>query len=158
MAEQFRGASVLRNDQDRTGRRSLAQILALLFGVTFLLVGIAGFIPGVTTPYDELGILGTDSEAELLGLFRVSVLHNIVHMLFGVGIVAAARESWSIAYLIGGGVAYALVSAYGFLIDEHSDANFLPVNTADNFLHVALTLGLLGAGLVALAASKRRAA
>ena len=139
----------------REGQRSLAQTLALVFGLTFLLAGIGGFIPGITENYDELTFLGTDSDAELLGLFRVSILHNIVHMLFGVGILAARRHDWSKLYLIGGGIAYILVSAYGFAIDEQSDANFLPVNTADNFLHVALSLALLGAGLVALAAERR---
>ena len=104
-----------------------------------------------------LSFLGTDSNAELLGLFRVSILHNLVHMLFGVGILAARRHDWSKMYLIGGGIAYVLVSAYGFIIDETSDANFLPINTADNFLHVALSLALLGAGLVAVAAERRGA-
>lgn len=158
MAHEFRGntGTLGRPQVTRPGeRRSLAQILALVFGATFLLVGIAGFIPGITSNYDELSFLGTDSHAELLGLFRVSIFHNLVHLLFGIGILAAAREQWSIAYLIGGGVAYGLVTAYGFVIDEHGDANFLPINTADNVLHLALTLGLLGAGLLAMAVSRR---
>lgn len=138
-----------------SGRGSVAQILALVFGLTFLLVGIAGFIPGVTTNFDDLSLLGTQSDAELLGIFRVSVLHNIVHVLFGVGIIAAARESWSMVYLLGGGLTYVVVSAYGFLIEHDSDANFLPVNTADNLLHVGLSIALLGAGLGALAVSRR---
>jgi hypothetical protein len=153
MSNMSRGGTALRNSSTRS--RSLAQTLALLFGLTFLLVGIAGFIPGITGDYDELSFLGTDSDAELLGLFRVSILHNIVHMLFGVGILAARRHDWSKLYLLGGGIAYVLVSAYGFIIDEQSDANFLPINTADNFLHVALSLALLGAGIVALAADRR---
>lgn len=137
------------------GGRSLAQLLAAVFGLTFLLAGIAGFIPGVTSNYDELRLFGTDSNAELLGLFRVSILHNIAHMLFGVGILAAARPSSAKAYLLGGAAAYGLLTVYGFVVDEASDANFLPFNEADNFLHVGLTLGLLGAGLAALAADRR---
>lgn len=153
---QFSGSRVVRSRRaEKPPHRSLAQIFAFIFGAAFLLAGIGGFIPGVTTPFDELRFIGTDSESELLGLFRVSVFHNIVHLLFGVGIIAAARQRWSLAYLIGGGLAYGVVTVYGFLIDETSDANFLPINTADNFLHVALSTGLLGAGLVALAASKR---
>ncbi len=156
MAHQFRGSSVINPDQTSTGRRSLAQILAFIFGLAFLLVGIAGFVPGITEPFEELSFLGTDSEGELLHVFRVSIFHNIVHLLFGVGLIAAARESWSLVYLIGGGIAYVLVSLYGFLIDQDSDANFLPINTADNLLHTGLAVGLLAAGLVALAVSKRR--
>ena len=141
--------------RDRGGR-SLAQLFAAIFGLTFLLVGIGGFIPGITSNYDELSLFGTDSHAELLGLFRVSILHNIVHLLFGIGLLAAARESWSKIYLIGGGLAYAAVAAYGFLIDRSSDANFLPVIHNDNWLHVALTAALILAGLIAIAADRNR--
>lgn len=165
MAHEFQGNTVTRRagTSDRapqsahagtSERRSVAQILALLFGVVFLLVGVAGFIPGVTANFDQLSLLGTESDADLLGIFRVSVLHNIVHLLFGVGIIAAAREGWSLAYLLGGGLVYVVVSAYGFVIEHGSDANFLPVNTADNFLHVALAVALLGAGVVALSMSR----
>ena len=138
------------------GERSLAQILSLVFGLTFLLVGVAGFIPGVTRDLDQLRFLGTDSNAELLGLFRVSTLHNIVHALFGVGILAAARPGSARAYLLGGGLAYALVVAYGAVVDHDSEANFLPVNDADNLLHAVLTLGMLAGGVLATALDRRR--
>ena len=52
--------------------RTLAQNLALGFGVVFLVVGILGFIPGITTNYDDLEFAGTDSAAELLGIFQVT--------------------------------------------------------------------------------------
>jgi hypothetical protein len=150
-------ATSARTRRERTGERSLAQILAAVFGATFLLVGIAGFIPGITSNYDELSFLGVDSDAELLGLFRVSVFHNIVHLLFGVGLLAAARATWARLYLIGGGIAYLLVSAYGLIVEETSDANFIPVNDADNILHIVLTAGLLAAGVAAIAAERRSA-
>lgn len=142
----------------RPGRgRSLLQVFAALMGLTFLLGGVGGFIPGVTSNYDELSLFGTDSRAELLGLFRVSILHNIVHLLFAVGLLAAARASWSKLYLLGGGVAYLLFVAYGFLVEEESDANFLPLNDADNLLHVGLSLAMILLGLVGLAVEKRGA-
>jgi len=77
------------------------------------LAGIGGFIPGITTDYDELELAGPESGAKLVGLFEVSVLHNIVRLLFAVGLVAAARYSWSRLYLLGGGVAYLGVALYG---------------------------------------------
>ncbi len=131
------------------------QVLAAVFGLTFLLAGVAGFIPGVTSNYDQLSLLGNDSNAHLLGLFQVSVLHNIVHLLFGVGLLAAARFSWSKLYLFGGAAVYLLVVVYGFVIDHSSEANFLPLNTADNFLHLGLSLGMIGAGAVGLAVARR---
>lgn len=131
------------------------QVLAAVFGLTFLLAGVAGFIPGITSNYDELALFGTDSRAELLGLFRVSVLHNIVHLLFGIGLLAAARYSWSKLYLLGGGLVYGGVVVYGLVIDHESEANFLPINDADTLLHVAFTLGMIAAGVAGLAAAKR---
>lgn len=52
-------------------------------GAVFLLVGVLGFIPGITSNYDTLRFAGHGSAALLLGIFQVSVLHNIVHLLFG---------------------------------------------------------------------------
>ena len=66
-----------------------------------------GFIPGVTANYDQLTFAGHNSDAALLGIFDVSVLHNIVHLLFGVaGLLFARTFSAARAYLIGGGVIY----------------------------------------------------
>jgi len=56
-------------------------------------------------------VLGTDSNARLLGLFRVSVIHNLVHLSFGVGVLAAVRRTWSLVFLLGGGIAYPAVTA-----------------------------------------------
>ena len=140
------------------GGRSLLQTFAAVMGLTFLLVGIAGFIPGITSNYDELKLAGTDSNAELLGIFRTSILHNLVHVAFGIGLLAAARRSWAAAYLIGGGVLYLVVLIYGVLIDQDSDANFLPFNDADNLLHLVLSLAMITLGLIGLAAEKRTAA
>jgi hypothetical protein len=129
--------------------RSPLQIAALLVGAVFLLVGIAGFIPGITTNYDALAFAGPDSEAELLGLFQVSILHNIVHLLLGVVGLALAR-TWESArlYLIGGGALYLVLWVYGVVVDQASNANFVPVNTADNWLHFLLGAGMVAVGLV----------
>jgi len=125
------------------------QTAAAAVGATFLLVGIAGFIPGLTTNYDDLRLAGHESGAELLGLFQVSILHNVVHLLFGAAGLAMAR-SWTgaRAFLLGGGVIYALLFVYGLLVDHRSDANFVPLNDADNWLHLILAIGMVALGLV----------
>jgi hypothetical protein len=107
---------------------------------------VLGFIPGITTSYAAMKIAGHESDALLIGVFEVSVLHNVVHLLFGAAGLAMAR-SWNgaRAYLIGGGAVYLVLWLYGLLIDKTSPANFVPVNTADDWLHF-----LLGAGMVAL--------
>jgi len=125
--------------------RTNAQTLALVFGIAFLAAGILGFVPGITSNYDELEFAGADSNAELLGLFQVSVLHNIVHAVFGIAGLALAK-TWASAqlYLLGSGVVYVVLIVYGILFGGEGDANFVPVNNADTyFLHVVLAAGLL---------------
>jgi arginine exporter protein ArgO len=116
-------------------------------GAVFLLVGIAGFIPGITTDYGDMAVGGPESEAMLLGIFQVSILHNIVHLAFGVLGLAAAK-AWSSArlFLVGGGVTYLALWLYGLAIDKDSDANFVPLNTADDWLHFALGVGMIALG------------
>ena len=135
-------------DRTETGDRlDLLRRAAAVTGVVFLLVGVAGFIPGITTDYDALSVAGPDSEAKLLGIFEVSVLHNIVHLLFGVAGLAAAKTASSARwYLVGGGALYLVLWVYGMVIDLDSDANFVPVNTADNWLHFGLGVGMVGVG------------
>jgi arginine exporter protein ArgO len=129
--------------------RTPVQLAALVVGAVFLLVGILGFIPGITTNYDHLTIAGHHSSAMLLGLFAVSVLHNIVHLLFGVaGIALARRFDTARLYLIVGGVVYAVLWLYGLIIDRDSSANFVPVNNADNWLHLVLAIGMIALGVL----------
>ncbi len=134
---------------DRAADRSPIEYAAAIVGAVFLLVGIAGFIPGITTDVDQMDFAGHESGAELFGLFQVSILHNIVHLLFGVAGLAAYRSADAArAYLIGGGAIYIVLWIYGLVIDLDSDANFVPVNSADNWLHLGLGLGMIALGLV----------
>lgn len=131
-----------------TTARTPVQTVSMIFGVVFLLVGVLGFIPGITPGAEELSFAGPGSAAMLLGIFHVSVLHNIVHLLFGVAGIAMARTPGNARnYLVVSGVIYAVLTIYGLLVPADGEANFVPVNTADNWLHLVLTIGLLGAGL-----------
>ena len=132
----------------RTTERPAIELAALAVGATFLLVGVLGFVPGVTQNFDAMELAGQESGAELLGIFQVSILHNIVHALFGIaGFLAARTMAASRTYLIGGGLIYAALAVYGMVIDRVSDANFVPVNDADNWLHVGLSAGMIVLGL-----------
>ena len=124
--------------------RTPVQSLAALVGLVFLLVGILGFIPGITTHYSDLAFAGHDSSAKLLGIFQTSVLHNIVHIAFGVGILMAKTPEGARTYLIGGGVAYLAV----WLIGVIGGLDWLPVNAADNWLHIVLGVGMIALGFV----------
>jgi hypothetical protein len=122
------------------------QHTARLVGIVFLLVGIAGFIPGLTTDlYEGLEFAGDDGTSELLGIFQVSVLHNIVHGLFGLaGLALAATASGARTYLIGGGAIYLGL----FLLGIVGGGDWIPSNTADNWLHLLLGAGMVGLGVL----------
>lgn len=125
-----------------------ARLAAMVVAAVFLLVGILGFIPGATTDYDGMTFAGHESTAMLLGVFHVSILHNIVHLLFGIiGLVMARTAAGARSFLIGGGVVYLVLWLYGLVIDHDSAANFVPVNGADNWLHLVLGVGMAGLGL-----------
>ena len=126
--------------------RTLVQNVARLVGIVFLLVGIAGFIPGLTTNlYEGLEFAGNDGTAELLGIFQVSVLHNIVHGLFGLaGLALAATPSGARTYLIGGGAIYLALFAIGII----GGGDWIPVDDADNWLHLLLGAGMIGLGVL----------
>jgi hypothetical protein len=134
--------------RNRVQPRSLLRTAALLVGATFLLVGLLGFIPGITTDYGDMGAAGYESTAKLLGVFQVSILHNLVHLLFGIaGVLMSRTNEGSRNYLVGGGVVYLVLWLFGLVIDKSSDANFVPVNSADDWLHFALGVAMVGLGV-----------
>jgi len=125
--------------------RSAVQSLTLIFGIVFLAVGILGFVPGLTTHYGDMSFAGDDSASELLGVFQVSILHNIVHLLFGVaGLSLAKTREGSRNFLIGGGAIYLLL----WLLGLAGGADWVPTNTADDFLHLALGVTMIGGGIL----------
>ncbi len=132
----------------RAGRTPV-QLAALAVGAVFLLVGILGFVPGITTNFDQLTFAGHHSGAMLLGIFHVSILHNLVHLAFGVaGLLLSRTFVQARLYLLVSAVIYAVLGVYGVVIHQESGANFVPVNTADNWLHFGLAALMLALGLI----------
>ncbi|SEQ06338.1 DUF4383 domain-containing protein [Arthrobacter sp. OV608] len=127
--------------------RTNVQKASIVVGAVFLLVGVLGFVPGITSNFDQLHIAGHHSEAMLLGLFQVSALHNIVHLLFGAAGIALARSAAGArSFLLYGGVIYLVLFIYGLVVPQDAAGNFVPLNGFDNILHL-----LLGVGMIALA-------
>jgi len=90
-------------------------------------------------------------------VFQVSILHNIVHLLFGAAAFALARTvSGARAYLIGGGVVYLVLWLFGLLVGQNTAANFVPLNTADDWLHLFLGLGMIALGFFTSPRTARR--
>ena len=126
-----------------------AQWYCLLAGISLLLAGILGFIADAT--FDTAG--GSDPEGGNVGGalqgdsflgFEVNGWHNYVHILSGLLLLAAFRrrgpaKTVALAF----GVVYGLVAIIG-LIDGNDVLGVIPVNPADNILHIALSaLGIL---------------
>jgi hypothetical protein len=111
------------------------------------LVGVLASFPE-SPPTSDLSFAGHHSDARLFGLFQVSILHNIVHLLFGIAGSAMARTAAQArTYLVFGGAIYLVLFVYGLIVGQESGANFVPVNTADDFLHLILGIGMIGLGL-----------
>lgn len=120
---------------------------AMIVAVVLILLGVLGFIPGVTSGLDRLDWIGQHSGARLFGTFAVCAVLNIVHMVVGAaGFLFARTYAGARAYLLAGGVIYLGLWLYGVLVEYGSDAHVIPLNPATNWLHV-----ILGAVMVLLA-------
>jgi uncharacterized membrane protein YuzA (DUF378 family) len=126
-------------------RRPLTQTVGLLFGATYVLVGLVGFAVTAGT-----GFAASHGD-KLLGIFELNPLHNVVHIAIGAALLWAARESVvaSRAVNVTVGATYLLVGIAGLFVLGES-ANILALNAADNALHFASSVVLLGAGLASV--------
>jgi ABC-type transport system involved in multi-copper enzyme maturation permease subunit len=136
--------------------RTPIQLAATLVGLTFLVAGIGGFIPGLTTNAGDIALYGHESPAMLLGLFQVSVLHNVIHLVFGLAGLVMAKTAAK-TYLVGGGLIYLVTWLYGAAIGPATKLNFVPLNDADNWLHLALGAGMAAVGLALAKAPAHKA-
>ncbi len=119
------------------------QRFAQVFGWGFLLVAILGFIAST-------GSMEADpaTAPHLLGLFPVNLLHNLVHLLFGVwGIMASRSFAASRNYTLISGVAYLGLAVLGLLVPDFF--GIMPIGGNDVWLHVLLGVGLLAGWMTA---------
>jgi hypothetical protein len=135
------GRSAAAGRTDR--RRTPAQWYCLLAGLSLLLAGILGFI--VDSSFDTGdGING----GKLLSIFEVNGIHNLVHIASGLLLLAASPKRASAKTVaIAFGLVYGIVTIIG-LIDGETVLGLIPVNPADNVLHIALSLLGLAAGFM----------
>lgn len=121
---------------------------ALGVSALFILIGVLGFIPGITQPYAELRFAST-SGAQLFAIFRVSIVHNLVHLAFGiVGVVFATTPLRARNFLFVGGLVYLALALYGLVARRSDTANFIPINSADNFLHLVLAFAMIAMSIL----------
>jgi Domain of unknown function (DUF4383) len=121
--------------------RTPAQLYALLFGITLLAVGILGFIADAS--FDA----GSNVQGSDFIIFEVNGWHNLVHIASGIAGIALSRRSDSARlFALGFGAVYLLVTIWGF-VDGNDVLGLIPVDTADNVLHLAIAALGIGAGL-----------
>jgi hypothetical protein len=90
-----------------------------------------------------------ESGAELLGHLPGERAAQPLHLLFGVvGVIAAPRIASARTFLIAGGIVYLALLLYGIVVEYDSDANFVPLDDADNWLHLGLGVGMILLGLL----------
>ena len=129
------------HDNTYAGKRTSIQSAAFAVGIVFLLVGILGFVPGITSQYDQMRLAGHESGAMLMGMFQVSILHNLVHLLFGVwGVLAAKSVSGSLFYARAVAVSYGLLMVMGLITagNLHTTFGLVPLYGHDVWLHALL--------------------
>ena len=122
--------------------------MATIFGVVFLIVGVLGFVPGLT------------DDGHLLGIFHVNPAHNLVHILSGLAALLAASASERAAqnFFRIFGVIYAAVAILGFLSGDEPILGIIANNTADNWLHVAIAAVSLALGFAPSTLESRKSA
>ena len=124
--------------------RAVVQVVAVLIALSVVLLAIFGFIPGVTTRYGDLAFAGDASKAQLLGVFQISVLHNLMHGIVGL-ILGSLRLPTLIRY--GEPLAFAVGTnmAVGFFVGAAGVVGHLPGGVDWELLGVGAAASIPGA-------------
>ena len=90
---------------------------------------------------------GSNVQGSDLIIFEVNGWHNLVHIASGIAGIALSRRADSARlFALGFGAVYLLVAIVGF-IDGNDVLGLIPVDAADNVLHLAIAALGIGAGL-----------
>jgi hypothetical protein len=117
---------------------------ATLFGVVFLLAGVSGFVPGLSPEHMHPGLHVTEGSRLALGLFPVNILHNLIHLAFGIwGLVAARAASSALVYAKGVAILYAALTVLGLIPMTNTTFGLVPIYGNDVWLH-AILAGVAG--------------
>lgn len=114
---------------------------ATVFGVVFLLAGVSGFVPGLSPEHTHPDLAVTSGSRLALGLFPVNVLHDLVHLGFGVwGLLAARSIAGALAYARSVAVIYGLLTILGLIPATDTTFGLVPIYGNDIWLHAGLAI------------------
>lgn len=114
---------------------------ALLFGIVFLAIGVLGFVPQLVQPLHEGHPPVIGNGGQLLGLFPINIVHNAVHILFGVwGLAASRSAAGSVTYARAVAIIYAVLTIAGLIPNLNSFFGYVPLYGNDIWLHGLLAL------------------
>ena len=120
----------------------MTRTFALIFGIVFLAVGVLGFVPGlVHAPAGTHNVTMTQNYGDLLGLFPINLLHNCVHILFGLwGVLAYRSLGGSITYFRSVAIIYAVLTVLGLIPNFDTTFGLIPIYGNDVWLHALLAI------------------
>ena len=128
---------------------SATQELVLWIAGGFVALGYLGFLPRITQGLDTITVWAPGSNAELLGIFQVSILHNLVHLAIGVcALLATSADRYARAFLALVGAAMMMLVMYGRLVADPLLGGLVPTAAADAWLHGVLGVGMFVAAVV----------
>lgn len=131
---------------------------ALVMGIVFIVVGIAGFVPGLVT-YSTVptgGEVAVDAgHGRLLGIFPVNAMHNLVHLIFGVwGVIAYRSFAGARTYAKVTAVAYAVLTVFGLIPGLNTLFGLAPLYGHDVWLHALIALAAAYFGFASVPAAE----
>jgi hypothetical protein len=116
---------------------------ALVVGIIYLVIGVAGFIPGLVQGQDYPDLAVDAGSGALLGLFPVNVVHHLVHLLVGVLGIAAYRAFDSARlYARGLAIVYGVLAVMGLIsaANLHTMFGLTPLFSHDVWLHAGTAI------------------
>lgn len=112
---------------------------AMVYGIAFLAIGVLGFVPGITAPHTHPEVTADSGLGLLFGLFPVNLLHNIVHVLFGIwGLFAARSFPAARVYFKSVAIIYAVLGVMGLIPGLRTTFGLIPLYGHDIWLHFGL--------------------
>jgi hypothetical protein len=137
----------------------MVRTFALVFGAIYVLVGILGFIPGLSThPADAPHLTVETGHGYLMGLFPINILHNIVHLIIGVaGLLASRSLGGARLYAQALAIVYGLLAILGLIPATNTTFGLIPIHGNDVWLHALSALIAAYFGFIARPAEANRA-